>query len=133
MEKHTIGGLRQALVSESEFHKIQDYFLTLTETNFQAIDGQLGKNKILKEVIQIALGEVMGTSKPTLVNFMMIEVRKRYFWHGSGFVDGKIFTFFYFGDLDKGLITFSKPKGDNLIIRLSAKTVVKKPDMPNMN
>jgi hypothetical protein len=133
MEKHTVGGLRQALVSESDFHKIQDYFLTLTETNMQAIDGQLGKNKTLKEVIQFILGGVIGVSKPTLVNLMMVEVRQRNFWHGSGFVNGNIFTFFYFADLDKGLITHSKSTGENLLIRLSAKTVVKKPDMPNMN
>ncbi len=133
MEKNTVGGLRQALVSESDFHKIQDYFLTLTETNIQAIDGQLGKNKTLKEVIQFVLGEVVGVSRPTLVNLMMVEVRKRNFWHGSGFVSGNIFTFFYFTDLDKGLITFSNANGENLLIRLSAKTVAKKPDMPNMN
>jgi hypothetical protein len=133
MEKHTVGGLRQALVSESDFHKIQDYFLTLTETNMQAIDGQLGKNKTLKEVIQFVLGGVIGVSKPTLVNLMMVEVRQRNFWHGSGFVNGNIFTFFYFADLDKGLITYSKSTGENLLIRLSAKTVVKKPEMPNMN
>jgi hypothetical protein len=133
MEKHTVGGLRQALVSESDFHKIQDYFLTLTETNIQAIDGNLGKNKILKEVIQFILGGVIGVSKPTLVNLMMVEVRQRNFWHGSGFVNGNIFTFFYFADLDKGLITYSKSTGENLLIRLSAKTVAKKPEMPNMN
>jgi hypothetical protein len=133
MEKHTVGGLRQALVSESDFHKIQDYFLTLTETNMQAIDGQLGKNKTLKEVIQFVLGGVIGVSKPTLVNLMMVEVRQRNFWHGSGFVSGNIFTFFYFADLDKGLITYSKSTGENLLIRLSAKTVAKKPEMPNMN
>ena len=133
MEKHTVGGLRQALVSESDFHKIQDYFLTLTETNLQAIDGKLGKNKTLKEIIQFILGEVIGVSRPTLVNLMMVEVRQRNFWHGSGFLNGNIFTFFYFADLDKGLITYSKFSGENLLIRLSNKTVMEKPDMPNMN
>ena len=133
MEKHTVGGLRQALVSESDFHKIQDYFLTLTETNLQAIDGKLGKNKSLKEIIQFILGEVVGVSRPTLVNLMMVEVRQRNFWHGSGFLNGNIFTFFYFADLDKGLITYSKFSGENLLIRLSNKTVMEKPDMPNMN
>jgi hypothetical protein len=107
--------------------------LTLTETNMQAIDGQLGKNKTLKEVIQFVLGGVIGVSKPTLVNLLMVEVRQRNFWHGSGFVNGNIFTFFYFADLDKGLITYSKSTGENLLIRLSAKTVAKKPEMPNMN
>ena len=82
---------------------------------------------------EIILGEVVGVSRPTLVNLMMVEVRKRNFWHGSGFVSGNIFTFFYFTDLDKGLITFSNANGENLLIRLSAKTVAKKPDMPNMN
>jgi hypothetical protein len=133
MEKHTIGGLRQILVSESDFYKIQDYFLTLTETNYQAIHGQLGKNKILKEVIQAILGGVTGTPKPVLVNFSMIEVRQRNFWHGSGFINGKIFTFIYFADIDKGMISLATGGSETLFIRVSTKSTPKKPTLPNMN
>jgi hypothetical protein len=116
MEKHTIGGLKNILVASSHFYDIQDYFLTITETNYQAIDGKAGKNKILKEIILSTLTElsrrqgiVDGDTKIMLVNMMMVEVRQRHFWHGSGMVNGKhVYTYFYFADLDKGLVSLSK-------------------------
>jgi hypothetical protein len=116
MEKHTIGGLKKKLVAATDFYEIQDYFLTLTETNRTVLDGKLGKNKVLKELIASILTEigirqdmVKKDEKIILVNLLMIEVRPRFFWHGSGLIHGKhIFTFFYFEELDKGMIAVAK-------------------------
>ena len=116
MEKHTVGGLKKILVASSKFHDIQDYFLTLTETNMATIDGKSGKNSVLKELIGTTLKEICLSQgmvekgeKIMLMNMFMVDVRQRYFWHGSGMLNGKyIFTFFYFSDLDKGMISISK-------------------------
>jgi hypothetical protein len=129
MEKHTIGGLKNILVNATDFYEIQDYFLTLTETNMQAIEGKAGKNKVLQKIIvetvtkiaqQLGLIE-KGSDIMTITNMFMVEVRQRNFWHGSGFINGKhIFTFFYFADLDKGMV--SSAKGSNcLFARVSIK------------
>jgi hypothetical protein len=133
MEKHTIGGLKKILVASSNFYDIQDYFLTLTETNIASIEGKAGKNKVLKEVIGIILSQVCQSqgmieegSKILMVNMMMVEVRQRYFWHGSGLVNGKyIFSFFYFSDLDKGMVSVSNKNGMNYFARVSVKPVPK--------
>ena len=133
MEKHTIGGLKKVLVASSKFHDIQDYFLTLTETNMAAIDGKSSKNSVLKELIGATLKEICLSQgmvekgeKIMLVNMLMIEVRQRYFWHGSGMLNGKyIFTFFYFSDLDKGMISIAKGSYA-FFARVSVKGVSKK-------
>ena len=133
MEKHTIGGLKKILVASSHFYDIQDYFLTLTETNIAAIEGKAGKNKVLKEVIGIILSQVCQNqgmieegSKILMVNMIMVEVRSRYFWHGSGLVNGKfVFSFFYFSDLDMGLVSVSNKNGMNYFARVSLKPVPK--------
>ncbi len=132
MEKHTIGGLKKILVASSRFYDIQDYFLTLTETNMAAIDGKSGKNKVLKDVIASTLTEIClrqdlieEGSKIIMVNMMMVEVRQRYFWHGSGLVNGKhVYTFFYFADLDMGMISVAKGSM-NYFARVSVKSVPK--------
>jgi hypothetical protein len=131
MEKHTVGGLKKILVASSHFYDIADYFLTLTETNIAVIDGKKSKNKVLKEIITVILSQVCLTqgmiekdAKIMLVNMMMIEVRQRNFWHGSGFVNGKyIFTFFYFSDLDMGLVSVANTNGMNYFARVSLKHV----------
>lgn len=132
MEKHTIGGLKKILVASSRFYDIQDYFLTLTETNIAAIDGKAGKNKMLKDVIASTLTEIClrqdlveKGAKMIMVNMMMVEVRPRYFWHGSGMVNNKyIYSFFYFADLDMGMISVSKGSM-NYFARVSVKAVPK--------
>lgn len=132
MEKHTVGGLKKILVASSRFYEIQDYFLTLTETNMASIEGKSGKNKVLKEVIASTLTEIClrqdmveEGSKIIMVNMMMVEVRPRYFWHGSGLVNGKhIYTFFYFADLDMGMISVAKGSM-NYFARVSVKSIPK--------
>jgi hypothetical protein len=130
MEKHTLGGLKKILVAASRFYDIQDYFLTLTETNMASIDGKGGKNKVLKEIITATLAQmclqqdmIEPGSKILLVNMQMVEVRQRYFWHGSGFVNNKhIFSYFYFADMDMGMVSVSKG-GMNYFARISVKGV----------
>ncbi len=136
MEKHTIGGLKNILVASSHFYDIQDYFLTLTETNYAAVEGKGGKNKTLKEIILSTLTElcrhqgiIEADAKILLVNMRMVEVRPRHFWHGSGMVNGKhIFSFFYFADLDKGMVSISEGSM-NYFARVSIKPATKKNPM----
>ncbi len=131
MEKHTIGGLRKILVTSVPFSDMADYFLTLSETNEAALDGKPGKNKNLLQVISTTLAEVCkqqelveDMSKITLTRLQMIEVRQRNFWHGVGFIEGKnIFTFFYFTDLDRGLVSVSGKGGKIYFARISAQVV----------
>ena len=145
MEKHTIGGLKNILITATDFDDIQDYFFTLTETNIPTIPGKAGKNKALKDIIYSTLTmmclthgmipvtldmtpEEVKAMKITLVNMSMTEVRPRNFWHGSGFVNGKfIFTFFYFADLDKGMVSIAQDNDHVLYGRVSIKGV------PNSN
>jgi hypothetical protein len=129
MERHTIGGLKNILVNAKDFYDVQDYFLTLTETNMQAIEGKSGKNKVLQKIVVETVTKIAqqleliekGSDIMTITNMFMVEVRQRNFWHGSGFINGKhIFTFFYFADLDKGMV--SSAKGSNcLFARVSIK------------
>ena len=140
MEKHTIGGLKNILISATNFDDIQDYFFTLTETNIPAIQGKAGKNKTLKDIVSstltmmcfsqgmipISQGMTPEAAKITLVNMNMTEVRARNFWHGSGYVNGKyIFSFFYFADLDKGMVSVAQDNNYVLYGRVSIKGVPK--------
>jgi hypothetical protein len=133
MEKHTIGGLKKILVASSSFYDIADYFLVITETNMDALDGKPGKNKPLQQLIGATVTQICHTQRITkksetivLVGFMMIEVKQRYFWHGSGLINGKdIMSFFYFADLDMGLISVSKG-ANNFFARVTVKGLPQK-------
>ena len=53
----------------------------------------------------------------------MIEVPNHHFFHGSGLINNKhIFTFLYFADLDKGLVSLAKGS-NNFFARISAKAL----------
>jgi hypothetical protein len=141
MEKHTIGGLKNILVAATNFDDIQEYFFTLTETNVAAISGNAGKNKALKDIVHSTLtmmcftqGLVEKDVKIILTNMSMVEVRTRNFWHGSGFVNGKhIFTFFYFADLDKGMVSLALGKDNVLFARVSIKGASKSNPMADFS
>ncbi len=93
--------------------------------------GKLGKNKNLLQVISVTLSEVCKQqeligdgSKIMLTGLRIIEMRQRNFWHGIGFINGKnIFTFFYFTDLDKGLVSLSGGGSKIFFARISCKIV----------
>jgi hypothetical protein len=73
---------------------------------------------------------VKKDEKIVLVNMVMIEVRQRFFWHGSGLINGKfIFTFFYFEELDKGMIAVAKG-GNNFFARVSIQKALNKEPNP---
>ncbi len=131
MEKHTIEGLKKTLVASPKFYDIADYFLTITETNMAILNGKMAENKVLQEIIISTLTEMCrrqdiikaDTKMMTLDNMFMIEVSNHNFWHGSGLVNNKyIFTFLYFADLDKGLVSLGKG-GNNFFARISAKSL----------
>jgi hypothetical protein len=128
MEKHTIEGLKKTLVASPKFYDIADYFLTITETNMAALDGRVAQNNVLQEILISTLTELArrqdiikaNTKMMTLDRMFMIEVPKQHFWHGSGLINNKyIFTFLYFADLDKGLVSLAKGS-NNFFARISA-------------
>jgi hypothetical protein len=128
MEKHTIGGLKKILVAATDFYEIADYFMTISETNRPALNGKIGKNKVLKQIVSSIVMQICQIHQLTpkdrpivLVNMFMIEVRERYFWHGSGLVNGEfIFSFLYFADLDRGMVSVSKGN-NNIFARIRTK------------
>jgi hypothetical protein len=129
MEKPTIEGLKKTLVASPKFYDIADYFLTIAETNMAALDGKAAQNKVLQELLISTLTELgrrqgiikADTQMMTLDNMFMIEVRHQNFWHGSGLINNKhIFTFLYFTDLDKGLVSLAKGS-NNFFARITAK------------
>ena len=131
MEKPTIEGLKKILVASPKFYDIADYFLTIAETNMAALDGKVAQNKVLQELLISTLTELgrrqgiikADTQMMTLDNMFMIEVRHQNFWHGSGLINRKhIFTFMYFTDLDKGLVSLAKG-GNNFFARISAQSL----------
>ncbi len=129
MEKHTIEGLRKTLVSSPKFYDIADYFLTITETNMDALNGRAAQNDVLQQILISTLTELARrqdiikehTKMMTLDRMFMIEVPNHNFWHGSGLINNKhIFTFMYFADIDKGLVSLAKG-GNNFFARISVK------------
>ena len=136
MAKHTIEGLRKILVASPKFYDIADYFLTITETNMAALDGKIAENNVLQKMLISTLTELArrqdiikaGTKMMTLDNMFMIEVPNHNFWHGSGLINNRhIFTFLYFGDIDKGLVSLAKGN-NNFFARISAQSL---PDTSN--
>jgi hypothetical protein len=119
MEKYTIGGLRNILVSNAELEDIHQYFMDLATSNFAAISGKISKDKAIKHIVNATAHEICRINNlhddpdnMVLVGLRIIEVKQRFMSHGTAFVNGKhVITFFYFSDLDKGMAVISEGAG----------------------
>ena len=111
-QKPSIIGLKRMLPTEEEFSKTMSYFLDIAETNPSELmdDSHLADEntrEIFRQVLNAVMQKLSGKTRIVLSEYMCVEVPKAQFLHGCAFHDNRIINYFYFADLDRGLIAAS--------------------------
>jgi hypothetical protein len=106
-----IAELRQHLMTEKDFSVIFNKFFDITETDMAFMrDGQMSQNAPILSLVKTSIGIYFQKKEAEIKpkDMMFIENQKENLFHGSGLIFGHIFTFFYFQDLDKGMLGLCK-------------------------
>ena len=131
-----IAELRQHLMTEKNFSVTFNKFFDITETDAAFMNsGNRTTNPEMMTLVKASLGLFFKKKgeyiQPRQMQF--IENPKENLFHGSGFVFGHIFSFFYFRDLDKGMLGLCKMgTSESTIMRLTIEHT-KKVDTDNFN
>ncbi|MCS7300953.1 MAG: hypothetical protein NZ556_05295 [Fimbriimonadales bacterium] len=121
--------LRRKLQQEKNLAKIMTYFFDHFADHQEFIrSSEKGRNEFIETVLPIVVRSVLGTRVTALVNLMQLYVPQQKMWHGSFLVGNSVGAFFYFEDLDMGLVGVSGGRlGSQLI---SARFQAKMFDLP---
>ncbi|KXB09140.1 hypothetical protein AKJ60_00870 [candidate division MSBL1 archaeon SCGC-AAA385M11] len=104
--------LKGLLINESEFKETFKYFFdNLADHRNFLKQGEKSKAPILKKAFAKIGKEVFGTPGQ-VTNLLCIYIKRYKMYHGPCLIDGKMSTFFFFEDLDMGMIGIDQ--GSNL-------------------
>jgi hypothetical protein len=122
MQNYSIKQLRHLLVNEKDFNIVKDYFHDWLDEHHETAFKTPTKNKKLLSVIKYGLA--MAYKKEIVPRGEdMREVKGINLIHGAAHLDqiGGGMTFFYFSDLDLGLMMTEDPKNkEGIICRFQA-------------
>ena len=104
MQTHSIKELRRLLLNESDFEKTKDYFFDWVSEHNSTAFGTTTKNKMLMTVLKSAISKVFKMDTIVFQNLLMHEVKGVHLIHGSANVEKITLAFFYFTDLDWGMM-----------------------------
>ena len=119
--------LRQNLMTEKTFSATFNKFFDIVEGDPTFMGrGQKSKNKKVLELVSTMLGLFFKIHRGALVisQLQYVENTIDNMFHGSGMVKGHLFVFFYFSDLDKGMLSINKMgSSHNTIVRITSEPV----------
>ena len=125
-----VKSLRQKLVSGENFEKIYNLFFDLVESHTNLLMGESKMNEDLHNIIAMTMKQIMIRKNMKAVVSMdsqMIYVESLNLYHGSiACVGGWLFTYFYFTDLDKGMLACAKPMSKDTEVMFARITSVSK-------
>lgn len=108
--------LKEKLINCKDFREAFNYFFDLTE-NKQFIDmGRQVKYPALKQVLEKVGQQTIGNSNAKPTRFLIIRMKKNYFYHGAYFLDNRMVNYFYFKDIDMGMIAVASPTAINEVL-----------------
>lgn len=109
MEKYDelMKNLKEMLGNEEDFNKTFDYFFDCIgdQKGFNDL-GKVTKVPILKKVFKKIGQEIFG-DQGQVTKLLPIYVKKYKFYHGPCFIDGRMAGFFFFQELDMGMISIA--------------------------
>ena len=109
---HMLPLLKKKLVQATEFNLVFHYFFDHFGENREFMSlGQEVHNRELESIISRIAGELLGT-QVLLMKLMLIRVPKQQFVHGTGIFNGRLATFFYFEDINVGMMALLGPHPD---------------------
>ena len=110
MRNTFVTALKQTLVTEDSFAETFNQFLLLTEENRGGFrdQGKEQENEAIISMLGVGLGQLFEIKQVILNMVMTVYIKEEAMFHGSCFCNGHIVTFFYFSDLDRGMVSAAK-------------------------
>lgn len=122
--------LKVKLVTATDFHAVFNYFFDHFGENdaFMRI-GEPKQNDQLQQVLVACAQPVLKQSVVAVRNAMMIYVAEQQFYHGGGMFNHMMANFFYFEDIDAGLLALADlaSPGKTMIARFSLQFLGEQP------
>lgn len=124
--------LKMKLVTATEFYKVIDYFHdNFGENESLALMSVPKQNEFLQQSLVICVRSALKQQIVAVNQMMMLYVEQAQFYHGWGWFNYLIANFFYFEDIDAGLMALVvKPNsGETMLARFSTHLIdqTKKP------
>lgn len=123
--------LKMKLVNAEDFYEIQTHFMEKLADDREFMQlGKLKRHKQLEQVIALAVQKGLNFPTVTMQNMFFMQLPKQHFTHGTGLINGIAATYFYFSDIDVGLLTlYASPRtgGEMRMIRFSIRVMGSNP------
>ncbi len=127
--------LKMKLVTATEFRPVFDFFFDHFGENDEFMQvGVPQPNDQLQQVLGVCAGQVLKKSKVVMRNLVMVYVAEKQFYHGGGMFNQMMANFFYFEDIDAGLLALADmtSPGKTVIVRYSLQ-MLSEPRKPSRN
>ncbi len=128
--KHHIAALKLKMISATDFSEILSYFFDhLGEDKGFLNLGRGQNNTYLKQILLLAARKALNIEEIKTSELQMIHLAEFKFIHGGGFFNQYLGTYFYFEDIDAGLLALAHfpPTGRTEIVRFSCQVLDSKP------
>lgn len=114
--------LKMKMVQANDFGKVMDYFFDHFGENDQFMRlGEPTRHELLEQVLAATAKQTLRTSKVQITNGFFIHLPEQQFLHGACQLNGRLSNFFYFEDIDSGMVAIvTEPtKSETQIARFS--------------
>lgn len=106
-----IQALKIKMSVEKELNTIFGYFMDeLAEDDEFIRMGEHTENELLHKTIEFVAAQLLKKEHVTASHILFKRLRKQKFVHGPCFIEGNMVTFFYFQDLDAGMMVLCHPR-----------------------
>jgi hypothetical protein len=124
---HLLKTLKKKLVDEKDFFKVMNYFFDYFGENQAFIDlGAPARHELLETILG-QVGETLVGSPVVLSNLRTLHLPEHKFFHGACTINRQMATFFFFEDIQVGLMAVAKSlhAAETKIIRFTGYQVSK--------
>jgi hypothetical protein len=121
--------LKVKLVTATDFFEVFNYFFDHFGENEDFMDRGVRKhNDYIQQVLVASAQQVLKTSKVVTHHPLMIYVKEQRFYHGAIWFNQILANFFYFEDINAGLMALAQVTGssETAVIRFSLDEIGKK-------
>lgn len=128
---HMLPGLKKRLVQATQFNKVFHYFFDHFGENPEFMKlGEQVQDKLLESLLAHVAGQALRT-RIMVMQLLMIHLPQRKFIHGTGSMNGRVVSFFYFEDSKVGMLAIMGKSADaeHLFTRFSGMHMP--PSQPN--
>jgi hypothetical protein len=126
--------LKMKLISATDFGEVFDYFFDHFGENEEFMNlGESTRNSLLEQALVQAASKMLNTTVIAIPKAFYISIPDYQFIHGAGQMNDALINFFYFEDIDSGMMAMASEKfGDETkLARFSCYILGEKPERKN--